>query len=36
MEGRLAGTRGAGSPTGGWKPPLLQPTAGRVTSEMFP
>ena len=36
MEGRLPGVRGLGSPTGGWKPPLLQPTAGSVNSEMHP
>ena len=35
-EGRLPGARCLGSPTGGWKPPLLQPTAGSVNSEMHP
>ena len=34
MEGRLPGARCVGSPTGGWKPPLLQPTAGNVNSEL--
>ena len=32
-EGRLPGARGVGSPTGGWKPPLLQRTSGGVSSE---
>ena len=36
MEGRLPGARGVGSPTGGWKPPLLQPTAGGINSEKHP
>ncbi len=36
MEGRLRGARGVWSPTGGWKPPLLQPTAGSVNSKMHP
>ena len=34
MEGRLPGARGVGSPTGGWKPPLLRPTSGGVNSEI--
>ncbi len=36
MEGRLPGARCVGSPNGGWKPPLLQPTAGCVNSETHP
>ena len=36
MEGRLPGARGIRSPTGVWKPPLLQPTAGGVNTEMHP
>ena len=36
MEGRLPGARGVWPPTGGWKPPLLQPTAGSVISETHP
>ncbi len=35
MEGRLPGARGDWSPTGGWKPPLFQPTADS-DSEMHP
>ena len=35
-EGRLPGARGVGSPTGGWKPPLLQPTSASDNSEMPP
>ena len=34
MEGRLPGACGLWSPTGGWKPPLLQPTASSVNSEL--
>jgi hypothetical protein len=34
-EGRLQGARGVGSPTGGWKPPLLQPTADSVNSGRY-
>ena len=30
MEGRLPGARADWSPTGGWKPPLLQPRSGFV------
>ena len=36
MEGRLPRARDVGSPTGGWKPPLLQPTEGSVNSELHP
>ena len=35
-EGRLPGARGLWSPIGGWKAPLLHPTAGCVNSEMHP
>ncbi len=36
MEGRLPGARCLWPPTGGWKPPLLRPTAGSANSEMHP
>jgi hypothetical protein len=36
MEGRFPSARSVGSPTGGWKPPLLQTTADGVNWEMHP